>query len=238
VRTNLKQITFTGADDTVRPEELAALSGEFPFIEWGILVSQSQVGGHRFPSYEWIDRLIEVNEGLRSPMNLSMHVCGSWVRNLLLGKDEIPLRMDQFQRVQLNFHAERTPCDPEAFAESLKKIGNKQFIFQFDGAGGNKHMEAVQGQGINVAPLFDISGGRGILPEEWPEPLDVAYQGYAGGLGPDNLSEQLAKITNRAEGRDIWVDMETKLYGPGLQFNFHKCVACATAFGAFRASRN
>lgn len=224
---NLKQITFTGADDTTDPKGMVELSQQFPFIEWGILVSRSQTGMHRFPSHDWIHELLRINTKLQTPLNLSMHVCGSWIRKLLLGEDEIPLSMEQFQRVQLNFHAERCPCNHLDFADALKKIGDKQFIFQFDGAGGNKHMEAVQGLGINTAPLFDISGGRGILPEQWDEPLDVPYQGYAGGLGPDNLEEQLPKILQAANGRNIWVDMETKLYDSKYAFDLEKCSACA-----------
>ena len=41
--------------------------------------------------------------------------------------------------------------------------------------------------------VSDKSGGAGIVPEEWSEPI-AWYNGYAGGLGPQNLEEQLSLI--------------------------------------------
>lgn len=55
--------------------------------------------------------------------------------------------------------------------------------------------------------LFDTSSGFGILPEKWPELLPELYCGYAGGLGPDNLQEQLEKIESVIGDNEIWVDM-------------------------------
>lgn len=53
----LRRVTLTGADDTVSPHELAALSARYPFVEWGILVSRCppEHGRHRFPSLPWLE---------------------------------------------------------------------------------------------------------------------------------------------------------------------------------------
>jgi hypothetical protein len=76
-----------------------------------------------------------------------------------------------------------------------------------------------------VAILFDRSHGTGVLSGTWPAPYRTIATGYAGGLGPDNLQEQLDRI-NRVVPVNvpIWVDMETKLRSPdNLTFDLDKC---------------
>lgn len=232
----LDRVTITGADDSIKPQELLSITQEFPFVEWGILASFNNTflsgGTKRYPSPRWISDLQAIAETTGSLPSLSLHINGSWVRELLLGGIVIPQELLHcFHRVQLNFHAERTECNPKEFAEALKRI-DKQFIFQLDGANGNEHLNAVyEWETPNCFGLFDVSGGAGILPDKWPQPiyLDVqpgehgegeeywAYHGYAGGLGPENLAEQIPLILNASaatehtrEGR-IWIDMETRV---------------------------
>lgn len=227
----LDRVTITGADDSIRPDDLIPLTQEFPFVEWGILASHSSTGRtSRYPSWEWMVTLQA--RSCDCPMNLSLHLCGRWVRNLLVGRRDDQLHdatFFRFQRVQLNFHAENARCEPTKFAARLREI-NRHFLFQLDGENGNEHLDAANGEEVpHCYGLFDVSGGAGILPKEWPQPkyLDVqpgedgcgeeywAYHGYAGGLGPENLAEQIPRILAAAaatehtrEGR-IWIDMET-----------------------------
>lgn len=58
-------------------------------------------------------------------------------------------------------------------------------------------------------PLFDKSGGAGILPNEWP--VAEGYAGYAGGLSPDNVEHELMRIQEARNGYPVWIDAETKL---------------------------
>ncbi len=64
--------------------------------------------------------------------------------------------------------------------------------------------------GIQAFPLFDLSGGIGLLPKEWPEQQPNQYCGYAGGLSPDNLQKEMERISEVATGL-IWIDAETLL---------------------------
>jgi hypothetical protein len=254
----LDRVTITGADDSVSAADLLPLQREFPFVEWGILVSKANTIDHngtpRFPSCKWIADLQQLAEQAQFP-NLSLHVCGQWVRQLLVGNLEIPPDfLHLFGRVQLNFHAERTKCDPAAFARRLNDIG-KEFIFQVDGAAGNDHMQAAEAeQAKNCFALFDVSGGAGIVPKSWPQPiyLDVdpgehgegveywAYHGYAGGLGPHNLEHELPKILAAAastghtrEGR-IWIDMETWVRSQNDRvFDLDKVRECLSIAGKY-----
>lgn len=228
----LETVTITGADDSTRPEDLLKLSGEFPWVEWGILVSPRLTfpgGSPRFPSPDWLAAL--AREAGRNRLNLSLHVCGRWVRDLLVGSVTLPYWMlEGFRRVQLNFHAEKVECRPHDFFYALHYLGKRQIIFQIDGVIGNEHYEAIDledveenagGSSIDAVPLFDVSGGAGILPAKWPAPYyrgddraddapPVAH-GYAGGLGPDNLAEQLSLIAAAAGDCRTWIDMETRV---------------------------
>lgn len=221
----LKMVTMTGADDFTEPQALSDISKDFPFVEWGVLASATQVGSGRFPSTVWICEFAHMLNR-EATMNASLHLCGGWVRKLLVGDIIFPPRlMEEFERVQLNFHAENTHCAPVAFWNALSTLGGRQFIFQIDGAGGNKHLESILRLNdehnvgkVDAVPLFDISGGEGVLPGSWPHPrytVDLSLgskfisHGYAGGLGPHNLAEQLPLIIEAAGDCDIWIDMET-----------------------------
>lgn len=249
MRTKLDRVTITGADDSIPSAILADLSDEFPFVEWGILVhkvayeaSEKEMYAHRFPSRRWID-VLETIASVRK-MQLSLHMCGPWVRSILMGKQDFPPNiLDMFQRVQLNFHAGSAKCDAEKCSEVLHKF-NRQWIFQIDGVLGNRHLLSLYdlANPPDCVPLFDVSGGAGVLPNEWPRPMytrqeapyQYVYHGYAGGLGPHNLAEELPKIIEAAKGTQIWIDMETHVRSErDKQFDLlkvRKCLEIAEPF--------
>lgn len=262
----LNRVTITGADDSIEPTQLIKLTEQYPFVEWGILVSQSSMGKPRFPSEPWLNKLRLLTR-VPHQLPLSLHICGKWVRQLLAGVDAIPPEMlHGYSRVQLNFHAERTDCSAPISAASIlsawrEKYHIKQVIFQIDGVNGNKHMDAIMEQYdpdfwfVHCVPLFDASGGAGVLPSEWPRPCyfdemeEADYHGYAGGLGPQNLAEQLPKIAAAAAEPDwlarhdpeelhdqaneltgpapYWIDMETHVRSEhDRQFDLAKVRRC------------
>jgi len=53
----LTRVTLAGADESVDPKELSALSAEFPFCEWGILLSEKRAGSPRYPGLDWLNEL-------------------------------------------------------------------------------------------------------------------------------------------------------------------------------------
>lgn len=220
---NLDRVTITGADDSVRPEDLFNLSEEFPYVEWGILVSAHGMGSPRFPSAQWIKEL----HARAATMQLSIHLCGRWLRSLMMGElDPIILELAdaRFQRLQLNFHAETLPYRG-AFIDAVKRFGSLQVIFQIDGAGGHTFYDFAK-SAINAVPLFDVSHGAGGLPAKWPAPLGP-YQGYAGGLAPENLAAQLELISQAAGDVRVWVDMETRVRSDNDQiFDLAKVRRC------------
>ena len=211
----LNKVTITGADDSVYPETLLQMSRVYPFVEWGILMSRSNEGSPRFPTQIWINELIQTIEPSPLGIPLSAHICGYWVRDICRGGLDLYYARKEmlrhFTRMQLNFHAITHTIEIKPFIAALmnyRELGIKQFIFQLDGVN-NDIFEQVHKRGINAVPLFDTSGGAGILPDKWVS-LDNDYCGYAGGLSPDNLTEQLTKIAQVAH-YPIWIDVESNV---------------------------
>lgn len=238
-RARLDRVTMTGADDSVSPRQLATISEEFPFVEWGILLSRSSTGRPRFPSLDWLRELHRIMAP-RPAMQLSFHVCGRWVRNICEG-NWTPLfcnapgltQMIRRARIQLNFHAYTHLLGPKFIPEALQRQKERgfQIIFQCDGVNDHLVSNAID-DGLDAVPLYDKSGGAGISPGEWPRAMTGIYSGYAGGLGPDNLETELAEISKGAQGSRIWVDMETKIRSQNnRQFDLdavRKCLAIAS----------
>lgn len=225
----LKYVTLTGADDKTNPEALADLSAKYPFVEWAILFSQSKGGVPRYPDYGWVLHLVECHG--RRPMSLSAHLCGKWVDDVTKGRitfldDKV---MDSaFSRVQLNMtngRLENMLYDGTSLSAS--SCPKQDVIF-----GSNYknliHDDYDRSDLMNnfcfydVSPLFDASGGRGVETKVWPKPLDGVLCGYAGGLGPENLEEQLKKIEAVVGDATIWIDMETKIRTDN-EFDLEKC---------------
>lgn len=236
---NLDRVTVTGADDSVSPLDLINLSQRFPWVEWGILLSKSSEGLARFPSYSWVMELLEVSKG---SLRLSAHLCGSWVRDALTGTPsfgrERPYMHGHFQRIQLNFHAERLGgIYRHQLDRGLKQFKCEQFIFQFDGVN-DALWTAALSIGYDVAPLFDLSGGAGLLPTEWPKPI-APYCGYAGGLSPANVVWQLAKIKDKVGNARIWIDVETHVRSADdARFDLGKVEAFLSRVEAFKKVEN
>lgn len=221
----IQRVTLTGADDSVDPKALIDLSAEFPFVEWGILVSESSEGSNRFPTRKWIDSLVDLCGGR---INLSSHICGRWVRHILVGNCEwpkMPSCVMVSERIQLNTHAQHHHSRAEAFGE-LKKLQGRQFIFQWDGVNDHNAI-AAKNHGVDAVALFDKSGGAGVLPETWPRPRADVKCGFAGGLGPDNIAAQIERISKVCpHDYATWIDMERKIRSDDdKKFDLTRCRA-------------
>lgn len=230
----IRYVTLTGADDSVKPSDLAKISAKYPFVEWGILFSQCKTGDERYPTLAWIDELIETAASEQS-MNLSAHLCGKWVADILLGhftffRDEKLIQT--FQRTQLNLGHKRIEDALNSdfiplFNETVSDIqvilgGNyKGLTFDYDFFWKN-----------SIFPMLDASGGRGIAEQQWLKPFcgesgQQIMHGYAGGLGPDNVVEEVEKIAQIIDdesvlNKTVWIDMETNLRTDG-KFDLTKC---------------
>lgn len=209
----IRYVTITGADNNTPLEELRQLSNEFPFVEWAILFSQAKVGVPRFPDLSWVYQLLDSAEG----MNLSAHLCGKWVDDAFkFGRVTFfeGQRTEPFQRTQFNCNRGRLQqaMESEVFKQAVWKLARfKQVII-----GGNyTGVESFWLGGEVAAPLFDASGGRGVKTKIWPPLFEeegaTIFCGYAGGLGPDNIVEEIRRIEEVVGDHEIWIDMETRV---------------------------
>lgn len=220
----LKQVTITGADDKVRIPDLLELHRKYPFLELGILVGTMQ-GIARFPTTEWIQELVRARADIN--LKLSLHVCGGPLREIVeqgsLNRlfDERKLRGSHlyFKRIQLNLSA--LSADPDGPFKNVGKVasnilqsiarwdGKPEVIFQNAGQLDLDCMGEVK-KLCKASILFDASGGRGVCPLEWPQPVGTGECGWSGGLGPHNLVDELPKIHSIVNpGRNFWIDSET-----------------------------
>lgn len=213
----LNMVTITGADDNTDVDDLLSIWQQFQFVEWGILVGSAT--GRRFPSSKWIAQLVRAKRLHAPDMPLALHVCGLYLRDVARGGDLLRHDMGTdilaFNRVQLNWHGQAQEKSTsglvlQSFCRMAGISWNPTLIFQFDGV--NDELYRLAARAFICVGLFDRSHGTGAVPESWPAADPRIPSGWAGGLGPDNLAEELEKINAQSWGHmDYWVDMETKV---------------------------
>jgi hypothetical protein len=202
-------VTITGADDGARIARMADLSARYP-VEWGILFAPERQGAGRFPSLEFVAKLIE-----RRGMRLSAHLCGGHACEVILrgACDELASFLaGNFERAQINTSERGVEADRvRSFADAM---GMRGAILQCRG-----DFPAD----TQVDWLFDKSGGRGAAPPAWPKAREGAFCGYAGGLNPDTIEGALPAIEACVpEGQPYWIDMESGVRSRG-GFDLDKC---------------
>jgi hypothetical protein len=202
----LTRVTITGADDAVDPNALVALSAEFPFVEWGILLSHRRMNTARYPSILWLRKLRETTGGRsRKTFVLAYHLCGSIVREAM---DEAyiawPVRglASSYLRLQLNGY------QPGSITPALEALRDQplEMILQCGSESALPHV-ARDARILSSHVLFGLSGGTGSVPSHWPVTPAGTSLGFAGGIGPDNVVDVLNDIGPREA--PFWIDMES-----------------------------
>lgn len=202
---NIKYISLTGADDKVDIKDLLKLTEKYNNVELALLMFPERDGMARNPTKEWRNKFYEMNFP-----HTALHLCGSSIEKFAKEDNQLMIELDFFKRVQINLKPDRANIQ---LVEQLVKVATKkpniQFITQH-----NKHNEEYfqyWNKLFNHAYLFDNSLGKGVCPEQWQEPVNNKFSGYAGGLNPANVIHELKKIQPLAIGQNIWIDMETGL---------------------------
>lgn len=224
--TKLRALGFCGADDSVHPNMLGLISQAYPFVEFGVLFRPDKEGEPRYATTEWVQRLSKV-ANKSSFMKLAAHLCGSRVNQVLEDNDSFLSTLPTlgFQRVQINATAVNG-VDTSRLKESvptlsalIQKYPNLEFIIQkndetqplWQGLLDSTDCGTLGCLAENVSMLVDESKGTGVLPSSWPCPPDEYKIGYAGGIGPDNIQNVLSNVMEAAQGKPVWIDMESSL---------------------------
>ena len=215
---NLDRIAIAGADENVRPEDLLELNKRFPFVEWSILYDTEVKALNRFPSLEWIAELVRLSRQQEaetgSPLRLSLHLCRTAVKGLVRGNldvlSSIEELMPAFGRIQLNVIFKNVYEHLTLMPKNIKRLNHSyQIIVQLNGTQLNKEVGALlEDSGLDVAYLYDSSGGHGKTASVWLPPFGK-YCGYAGGLSPENLEEEIPRIAAVTGEHPIYLDMES-----------------------------
>jgi len=215
----INKVTISGADNLVDKEEMLYTQEVFPFVEWGILVSEKRMGTSRYPTLEWISHLA----ALPAELNLSFHLCGEVARDFVAGgsrwtkiAEDHRWQGSFYQRLQLNFSFKEEIDYIEnlfgiAFSAAKLPYNKKSIILAYN-KGSKKNLdsfiERITEMPENIHFLNDSSGGRGSEIKAFNKPLKN-YTGYAGGINPDNVFSICDTLTNMEWENDIWIDMET-----------------------------
>lgn len=199
----LKNVAITGADDAVKVEDLNDIAREYPFVEWALLYMPERAGKKRFPTEQWIRDFDARYRGHHK----AMHLCGGAFLDFAAGK--IPDIIKGFKRIQLNlgFGNVEGKYDPQKLLKQIKAHPEHEFVIQYTDK--RKNLLPALAKIPNHALLFDGSAGTGVLPGNWPAPLSGHFCGYAGGLKPENIKENIEKIAAAAGNYETWIDMES-----------------------------
>jgi phosphoribosylanthranilate isomerase len=210
---HLRCVGFCGADDSVEPGLLAAISLRHPWVEWGVLFRKDKQGQPRYASPAWLKQLSEVNA--ERTMRLAGHLCSCRVDELLRGDTAFVRQMHEdvgFTRFQINATA-ANGSDIEMFASdegadrcvvalrgAFASLPQVEFILQRNKQTMPLWQRLLKDPPSNMSILFDDSMGLGVSASNWPAPPEsLALKfGYAGGLAPSNIAEQLSAIANTA----------------------------------------
>lgn len=209
----LRCVTFTGIDNHTDINQLIKLQEDYPFAEFGVLVSAKNTNMNSNPRFPHLGML----KGLKGcNLNLSCHVCGSAAREILAGHWEEFLKLtgkelSLFKRIQLNVGVWRK------FSRGLEFLPDKDWIIQI---GLHPGLYEYYQEQQNVFALQDHSGGMGSYINEWTD-LGNKYCGYAGGLSAENIEEAILAIMQVHQG-GFWVDMESSVRTDDW-FDIEKC---------------
>jgi len=244
-------ITLTGADDTIQHERLWHIAEASSLgcknhgnIEWGILYSTSNQGSGRYPSFGWIEKLASTILVALGP-SFALHVCGRAVHDFIDGRGHVSEIATAFNRIQLNFNSAEFSINE--IRACLRRNPHKIIITQHNKA--NQYLWATfLDEEQNHAVLFDASCGKGLSPDRWYPAFKGLACGFAGGLGPLNLTCELPRIFSKENLQPLidvpraslsngpwtrWVDMESSLRDAQDRFDLglaEKCIAIAGEF--------
>lgn len=211
---NLNKVTITGVDELTNIEELISLSAKYPYVEWGVLFSNSNQGlKPRYPKIEWIQNF--VNEKNNHDLNIAAHLCGQIGKSILVGDISIPKWViKSFQRFQLNAVYPLVEVNKTVFWSLLNKsFEGKEIIFQLRNNEGNDQLfyetyNQFKGTEIKIVGLVYNSGGKGKEITKIPT-YDNYPIAYAGGLNPDNVESICKNIYETIGQKQFSIDMES-----------------------------
>lgn len=196
-----KRVSFAGIDNKTNIKRLLEITEKYPNVEFGVLVSEANTNkntNNRYPNLILLQQLKGKN------VNLVLHVCGKLARevaktgSLESVKAFMGNYFDMFQRIQLNLVG-------NTVTKTIEDNMGKEIIIQTNLNEPKSKANYELFKDTDVLFLSDKSGGHGI---EVDFDFFDKYQGFAGGLNPDNILER-KEIIDMLVDYDYWLDMES-----------------------------
>lgn len=201
-------ITFTGIDAWTSPANCAAIAAKFP-VEFAFLYSDDRDD----PRYTGVPLLHEFQ---KRRVRTAFHLCGAAARRAIR-ENVYPAETLRADRIQLNL------TDDEYDWDGLEKLARRRPVIRQ-----TRDTKSWPLTPLDVAPLLDASGGRGVPISDFPDAPPAQLVGYAGGLGPDNVADFLDRLPAHPHG--FWIDMETGVRTDD-RFDLKKCLeVCRAVF--------
>ena len=187
-------VTITGVDERTSFAELIELQRQYPQLEFAVLVG-SRVSP-RFPKLEIVQQVASLPRS-------ALHLCGPYVREVLV-YGTVPMSVRQaFNRIQINMV--KMPNDIAPLHRFIASQPCESIILPLRGTRGDQRLLPRP----NVEYLYDTSGGRGIdTIDTWPVPPTRERVGYAGGIGPDTIDRAM-EFARKYPYAYLWFDMES-----------------------------
>ena len=206
------KVSCCGANENLNIEEVIGLLKSNDKIEIGIGVSKEKCY-FKSKRFDWIIRLQERLRQEKLSQKIAFHVNGQWAKEIVaLGNN-----LNDFTRVQLNVIGSGYKFErDELFTlsnliESQKDEKSFKFILPAN-LQSIKFLRGLRNYTKFFDVLYDSSFGKGIQANNFFSLFPDQLQGYAGGLGPENIQEKLEEIDKvQPYALPIWVDAENKL---------------------------
>ena len=233
----LKCVTCSGANEHTNIEKLVNLFYNYnDKASIGIQVSGKK-SSYGMARYWWIKSLCYYLREQEINLNIALHLNQDWVERFCSG--DVPDELTEFlsltfsdgepfiRAIQLNFKIGREKEPKVATLVRMMKLYSDQiFIISYNDSNA-KFVQQLYETGAKFELLFDASFGEGIAPEErLPPVFDNIPQGYAGGLSPENVADEIDKISKVIAGDGYFsIDAEGKLKGDDGHFSLERCRA-------------
>lgn len=231
---NLRYITCSDPREHLAVADVIRLLKMSPLVEIGIQASSSTMSQLK-PRKLWFDVLMFHVVNNSRPLNIALHINYDWCDDLCSGK--IPYELDGWlkmqrrgnggpaiRRWQLNIGDRTKKFDSGAIARLIRSHPEQEFILPYNEMVKDR-VDLLYKTGAKFSLLYDASYGYGKSPERWNAPVYNTHpMGYAGGLSPENVSENLDKISeNLPSNYYTWIDAEGRLMKPGTrQFDIER----------------
>lgn len=216
------KVSCCGANELLRVEDVVKFLEKNRNVELGIGVSKERCQ-YAMNRFKWILKLQDNLSNENGKSRIAFHVNGEWSHNIVetgtLPKELlfILFRNNGIARVQLNVIGSGYSF------ENLRAAGLAKLILTLKEKKLAKFIIPANPQSMNFIKdlqtytndfdvLYDVSFGLGKQANEYLSIFSNNFQGYAGGLSPDNIKQELLKIDEaQKKSVDIWVDAEGRL---------------------------